>query len=107
MSAEEWVLQKSPRVSKLADVNEVVNSPLCEVRSQHYWFARKKRLGQMSGTRRWQVYQRSCFCSTSCDSRGGINIPVWEETYTGGSCRRSVEGLLIGGFDHGPDVAVA
>jgi len=31
MSAEEWVLQNSPRVSRLAEVNDVVNSPLCKL----------------------------------------------------------------------------
>jgi len=47
MSAGEWVLQNLPRVSRLADVNEVVNSDLCKVRSQRYFFEREKCLRQM------------------------------------------------------------
>lgn len=46
-SAEEWVLQNSPRVSRLADVNEVVNSDLCKVGSQRYFFKREKCSRQM------------------------------------------------------------
>lgn len=42
MSSGEWVLQNSPRVSRLADVKEVVNSPLCKIGSQQHFFETKK-----------------------------------------------------------------